>query len=904
MAGPQSNVTAGPDGVIKPLPNGTPVKLPAAGTDGQLQYNNAGVTAGVTLSGDVTLVGSTGIATISPNSVTNDRLAKMPAGSIKGNSTGATDNPTDLNSTQAKALLAITTGDVSGLGSIATQNSNAVNLSGGIISGVAVTGLAAPVAGSDAVNLDYVSSLSAGITPRTGVAVATTANITLSGEQTIDGVITSASRVLVKNQSAPAQNGVYTTAAGAWSRATDSDTAAELKFGYYYFVSGGTTQAATSWFIQTAPVVLNTDPVVFSQFSASQSYLAGTGLNLVGNTFSIKPAQTGLTITASAFNGTIGATTPSTGVFTTAFASGAGSAPYFRVQSSGSAVDGLFGSAFDSSTMGIGTVSAHNLVVYRGNVAVGIFSSAGFNGAIGGTTPAAGAFTTAAAGNAVGLNYGFKALSAVAAPQFFAYDGVISNGYGGGVRGYSVVAQGGYAALGTMQANTWVPVVIVDHLSAVTLAGTLAINTAANLRTTKGNLNLLINVKDFGALGDGVTNDTAAVASAKNFAISTSGTLYFPRGTFMTDLVAITGATGLRIAGDGMGLSIVKSRTGSQVFNISSSTYITICDLTINGNCSARTAGQQALIIDASYSTIDSVEILKSGEYALFAGSGVTTITNLSVSNVYIHDCYADGINFQNVARSVINNPRIDGADDDLIAIGFNASGACTDITINGGVAKARNDLGTTWGRGLAILGGVSNITVSGLNVSGAKQTGLYIAQESGSGRPTNININGCTFKGNAISSGHSIALYKTTDVTLSGIQSINPIQGSLCEIADWINLTIQGGQYTQENNVFGRGIHTDESGGWGTSWNNLRIIGASITMTGGATNSCVYLSPTAGIAMSIGAILGVVGLQAVAGDYITVSSAATGVWKVGNNVTLTSGRTITASTTTTFNNN
>lgn len=61
------------------------------------------------------------------------------------------------------------------------------------------------------------------------VACATTANITLSGEQTIDGVLTSASRVLVKNQTTATQNGVYVSAAGAWARATDADTWGEIQ---------------------------------------------------------------------------------------------------------------------------------------------------------------------------------------------------------------------------------------------------------------------------------------------------------------------------------------------------------------------------------------------------------------------------------------------------------------------------------------------------------------------------------------------------------------------------------------------------------------------------------------------------------------------------------------------------
>ncbi len=65
--------------------------------------------------------------------------------------------------------------------------------------------------------------------PKASVKAATTANITLSAPQTIDGISCIAGdRVLVKNQTLPANNGVYVVAAGAWARASDADTAAEI----------------------------------------------------------------------------------------------------------------------------------------------------------------------------------------------------------------------------------------------------------------------------------------------------------------------------------------------------------------------------------------------------------------------------------------------------------------------------------------------------------------------------------------------------------------------------------------------------------------------------------------------------------------------------------------------------
>lgn len=127
-----------------------------------------------------------------------------------------------------------------------------------------------------------------GVDVKEGVLVATTANITLSGEQTIDGVLTSASRVLVKNQSTQSENGIYLTAAGAWTRTDDANTAAELN-NALVTVSQGSTQANTGWYQSSEIVTLGSDNVVFQQFFGAGTYTAdGQGIELVGSTFQLE----------------------------------------------------------------------------------------------------------------------------------------------------------------------------------------------------------------------------------------------------------------------------------------------------------------------------------------------------------------------------------------------------------------------------------------------------------------------------------------------------------------------------------------------------------------------------------------------------------------------------------------
>jgi hypothetical protein len=151
-----------------------------------------------------------------------------------------------------------------------------------------ITGLADPTVASDAANKNYVDLARQGITQKDACLVATTANITLSGTQTIDGVaVVVGNRVLVKAQTTPAQNGIYVCAAGAWSRASDTDTAAELNDGATSWVQQGTTLANTSWTQIATITTLGTDPVTWVQQGASVAYLAGNGLNLVGSTFNV-----------------------------------------------------------------------------------------------------------------------------------------------------------------------------------------------------------------------------------------------------------------------------------------------------------------------------------------------------------------------------------------------------------------------------------------------------------------------------------------------------------------------------------------------------------------------------------------------------------------------------------------
>ena len=461
-----------------------------------------------------------------------------------------------------------------------------------------------------------------------------------------------------------------------------------------------------------------------------------------------------------------------------------------------------------------------------------------------------------------------------------------------------------------------------------------------------------INVRDYGAKGDGSANDTTPIANAATAAIAAKGILWFPKGTYLTDTISITSASGLTIAGEGIGSSVIKQRTSGQVLHIYTSDHVQVRNLTFDGSCAVRTPGGQAVIIDASLSSFCDNETINSGEYANYFG-GDSDITDVIISRNLIRNCYADGINLHRVTRAVVSDNLIASADDDCIALDTTA----THILVANNYCRARTDLATTWGRGILVYGS-SDVLIQGNYIVDAKQYGIIVTDSSTGVRPTRIQITGNTIKDCARESGDGVVLYRTTDCIFSDNTIIDPVSGNCLELADWDNLTIQGGYFGQSRDQFCRGIHADETGTtnagslavggnytiqtvgdtnwvaigaasntlgvtfiatgagsgtgvaapWKLSWDTLKISRVSINMSGASTNSCIYLSPAASHTMDTGIIDGVVGQQVVAGDYIAIASARAGtLWKLVNNTTATSGRTVSPSTGgvfTTTNNN
>ena len=168
----------------------------------------------------------------------------------------------------------------------------------------------APTSNTDIVNKEYADAIASGIHFHEAVALATTAALpantynngtsgvgaTLTGNAngalSVDSTLTVVSeRILVKNEVAGANNGVYVVtqvgSAGTpyiLTRATDFDTVGtgvdQIDEGDFFLVTSGVANLNTAWVQQTAPpITVGTTAIVFQQFSAPITYTAGTGLN-------------------------------------------------------------------------------------------------------------------------------------------------------------------------------------------------------------------------------------------------------------------------------------------------------------------------------------------------------------------------------------------------------------------------------------------------------------------------------------------------------------------------------------------------------------------------------------------------------------------------------------------------
>lgn len=242
-------------------------------TGNTYKINNTDVLSGTSLGSGVTGSSLTSVGTISSGTWEGTAIASAYIGSHTHTASDVTDFDTQVRTSRLDQMAAPT-----------------ANLS---INSNKLTNVTDPTADQDAATKAYVDNLIDGLKHKDSVRVATTTAGTLATSfengDTIDGVtLATGDRILIKDQAAGAENGIYTVnASGAPTRATDFDENSEVQQAAVW-VQEGTTNADSGWVLtNNGTITLGTTALVFVQHSGLGQITAGSGLTKTGNTMSI-----------------------------------------------------------------------------------------------------------------------------------------------------------------------------------------------------------------------------------------------------------------------------------------------------------------------------------------------------------------------------------------------------------------------------------------------------------------------------------------------------------------------------------------------------------------------------------------------------------------------------------------
>lgn len=284
------------------------------GTGGDLVTVSTDATSANTIS---TVVARDASGNFSAGTITSTGLTVSPfntAGVVHNNASGVLSSSLITNAdVSASAAIAYSKLNVANSIVIADLNTSAysdIATNGTLVYRNASTGnfqSVNPIATLDVANKQYVDAASVGLTPKTPAVVVGTSNITLSGLQTIDGVVLVANdRVLLVNQTNPVENGLWLVQSGAWTRPADFSNGSTVGQAYV-LISSGSVNAGSSYLASTPSAIVGTNNITFTQFSLPAQFNAvnvGAGAgqifrDKIGNTLNFRTITSTNHITAS-----------------------------------------------------------------------------------------------------------------------------------------------------------------------------------------------------------------------------------------------------------------------------------------------------------------------------------------------------------------------------------------------------------------------------------------------------------------------------------------------------------------------------------------------------------------------------------------------------------------------------
>lgn len=301
--------------------SGVATSIVVLGQEGAINGNET-----ITLSGDATGSGTTGITVTLANSGVSAGTHTKVTVDAKGRVTSGTT----LSASDIPTLTAAKISDFDTQVRTNRLDQMTAPTSSVAMNNQRLTGLATPTASTDAATKAYVDATKQGLDIKASVRVATQAALpavtyangagTLTADangdindELIDGLTDLAvgDRILVKNQASGLQNGIYeVTTVGDGSnpfvltRTEDADSggaSGDITSGLFTFVEEGTASASSGWVLATnGTITLGTTAMTFVQFSGAGQITAGDALTKTGNTLNVAVDSSSIEISSDA----------------------------------------------------------------------------------------------------------------------------------------------------------------------------------------------------------------------------------------------------------------------------------------------------------------------------------------------------------------------------------------------------------------------------------------------------------------------------------------------------------------------------------------------------------------------------------------------------------------------------
>lgn len=311
------------------------------------------------------------------------------------------------------------------------------------------------------------------------------------------------------------------------------------------------------------------------------------------------------------------------------------------------------------------------------------------------------------------------------------------------------------------------------------------------------------NVRDFGAIGDGTTDDTAAIVAA----LAASNSVFLPVGTYLiTSAIAL--ANNKSIIGAGFG-SILYNTTDNVTIEVSGDNT-SVQSLKILGNATpvSTTLGRAAIRLGGS---------------------------NITVSNVYIQDVNTGGINVASGSDICVNNFVVKNTNEHGVYISDGDR-----VTFTNGVIETTGQISATVGQGFRIRQS-RDVTVSNVIVRDAGQHGFVLDADSSANKCERILLSNVSAQGDAAGSQMGLRITAAVDTVsvvgcrFSGLYGIS-VFGNVTDFPQ--NIFIADTTAVSESNSYPvRVVYADEI-----------YISSGQYVTGGAVQS-VYFESTVGTA-------------------------------------------------------